>query len=243
MGSTNKHSHDVLDSPTLHCQGTKQERAYEKSLLLQHYHSFTAKQGESLAHLYNRFSTLINDLKLFGQTYDNYEINRKFILELSDSWEWEIITSHVRLCDDFKVMPLNKLFDVLNKHDLEVQKEKLIRKYHEFTAKPGESITEMFERFDKLVKELGVFGRTRDNYEVNIKFLQALPSSWDKTAVAIRVCNDMDAMTLQKLYEKLNTMKWRIEKIYWFESIMSLLLNQASLLQSYMIGLRDLLMI
>ncbi|KAK1358950.1 hypothetical protein POM88_043424 [Heracleum sosnowskyi] len=205
MGSTNKHSHHVLDSPTAHCEGTKQERAYKESLLVQQYHSFTAKPGESLTNLYKRFSTLINNLKLFGKTYDNYEINLKFILGLWDSWEWEIITTGVRNCNDIKVMPLHKLFDVLNKHDLEQQKEKLIRKYHEFSARPGESVTELYDRFNRLVNDLRLLGRTCGNHEVNLKFIQAVPSSWDKRATPITICNDMHAMTLQKLYEKLET--------------------------------------
>ncbi|GAB2248881.1 hypothetical protein Droror1_Dr00012240, partial [Drosera rotundifolia] len=55
-----------------------------------------------------------------------------------------------------------------------------------FEAKPGEELTEMFERFNILLIYLRMYGKVYDLEDSNLKFIKSLPYSWDSKTIAIR---------------------------------------------------------
>ena len=55
------------------------------------------------------------------------------------------------------------------------QKQILVSQYEGFMAKANKSITEVFERFNKLINELQLDNKYYETKEVNLKFLLTLP--------------------------------------------------------------------
>ncbi|XP_074327780.1 uncharacterized protein LOC141665693 [Apium graveolens] len=81
----------------------------------------------------------------------------------------------------------------------------LISQYEAFKSLPGESITQVFERLDKLLNELSIHGKTYPQREVNRKFMLVLPHHLENKASFVRERVDFETMTLEKLYGKLKT--------------------------------------
>ena len=72
-------------------------------------------------------------------------------------------------------------------------------------AKPNESITEVFERFNKLINDLQLHNKYYETKEVNLKFLLTLPDHLESKISAIREGIDLNKTTLQTLYGILKT--------------------------------------
>ena len=72
-------------------------------------------------------------------------------------------------------------------------------------AKSNESITEVFERFNKLINDLQLHGKYYETKEVNLKFLLTLPEHLERKIFAIRDGRNLNKITLQTLYGILKT--------------------------------------
>ncbi|KAL8110822.1 hypothetical protein AgCh_026529 [Apium graveolens] len=87
------------------------------------------------------------------------------------------------------------------------QRRILISQYEGFMAKPKESITDVFERFNKLINDLQLHDKFYDVEEVNLKFLFTLPDHLEQKISAIREGRDLSGITLEVLYGVLKTYK------------------------------------
>jgi hypothetical protein len=81
----------------------------------------------------------------------------------------------------------------------------LTSQYEAFKSLPGESITQVFERFSKLLNELGMKGKTYPLRESNRKFMLTLPLHVEHRATSIRERADFPTMSLEQLFGKLRT--------------------------------------
>ena len=70
---------------------------------------------------------------------------------------------------------------------------------------PGETITQVFERYNKLLNELSIQGKNYPLRETNMKFMLNLPHHVEHKVSSIRERDDFNIMTMEKLYEKLKT--------------------------------------
>ncbi|KAL8124411.1 hypothetical protein AgCh_012163 [Apium graveolens] len=77
--------------------------------------------------------------------------------------------------------------------------------YEGFMAKPKEGITDVFERFNKLINDLQLHDKFYDVEEVNLKFLLTLPDHLEQKISAIREGRDLSRITLEVLYGVLKT--------------------------------------
>ena len=77
-------------------------------------------------------------------------------------------------------------------------------------AKPNESITEVFERFNKLINDLQLHNKYYETKEVNLKFLLTLPDHLESKISAIREGRDLNKITFQTLYGILKTYELEI---------------------------------
>lgn len=90
----------------------------------------------------------------------------------------------------------------------EVQENRLdilTSQYEAFKSLPGESVTQVFERFNKLLNELSIKGKKYPLRETNRKFMLTLPHHLEHKVSSIRERDDFSTMTLEKLYGKLKT--------------------------------------
>ena len=81
----------------------------------------------------------------------------------------------------------------------------LTSQYEAFKSLPGESVTQVFERFNRLINELSIQGKTYPLRETNRKFMLTLPAHLEHKVSSIRERNDFNTLSLEKLYGKLKT--------------------------------------
>ncbi|KAL8104646.1 hypothetical protein AgCh_028756 [Apium graveolens] len=81
----------------------------------------------------------------------------------------------------------------------------LTQEYEHFDSKPDESLTGLYDRFVKLLNDLSLVDKEYDLEDTNLKFLLALPESWDLKATTIRDNYALDETTLDEIYGMLKT--------------------------------------
>ena len=87
----------------------------------------------------------------------------------------------------------------------ENQEQILVSQYEAFMAKPSKGLTEMFERFNRLINDLQLHGKFYDKKEINMKFMLTLPEHLEHKVTAIREGRDMSKVSLETLYGILKT--------------------------------------
>ena len=81
----------------------------------------------------------------------------------------------------------------------------LTSQYEAFKSLRGESITQVFERYNKLLNDLNLHGKVYTSREVNRKFMLTLPSHLEHKISSIRERDDINEMSIERLYGKLKT--------------------------------------
>ena len=81
----------------------------------------------------------------------------------------------------------------------------LTSQYEAFKSLPGENITQVFERYNKLLNDLNLHGKIYTSREVNRKFMLTLPSHLEHKISSIRERDDINDMSIERLYGKLKT--------------------------------------
>ena len=88
----------------------------------------------------------------------------------------------------------------------------LTSQYEAFKSLPGENITQVFARYNKLLNDLNLHGKVYTSREVNRKFMLTLPSHLDHKISSIRERDDINDMSIERLYGKLKTHKMEQEQ-------------------------------
>ena len=89
--------------------------------------------------------------------------------------------------------------------------EILTSEYEHFKSTTGEGISEVFERYNKLINKLNLQGKFYTQKEINRKFLLTLPTHLEHRITAIRESRDMNEVSLKILYGVLKT--YELEQI------------------------------
>lgn len=85
-------------------------------------------------------------------------------------------------------------------------------RYEAFKSIPGETITQVFERFNKLLNELTIQGKTYPQRKINRKFMLTLPYHVEHKSQSIRERDNFNTMSLEKLFGKLKTYEMEQEQ-------------------------------
>ncbi|XP_063941893.1 uncharacterized protein LOC135149891 [Daucus carota subsp. sativus] len=88
----------------------------------------------------------------------------------------------------------------------------LTQEYEHFESKSDESLTDVYDRFVKLLNDLSLVDKDYAMEDSNLKFLLALPEKWDLKATTIRDNNDLGEMDLDEIYGMLKTHELEMEK-------------------------------
>ncbi|KAL8132932.1 hypothetical protein AgCh_008421 [Apium graveolens] len=88
----------------------------------------------------------------------------------------------------------------------------LTQEYEHFDSKANESLTDLYDRFVKLLNDLSLVNKEYDLEDSNLKFLLALPECWDLKATTIRDNYNLDETTLDEIYGMLKTHKLEMEQ-------------------------------
>ncbi|GJW86783.1 ribonuclease H-like domain-containing protein [Tanacetum coccineum] len=65
------------------------------------------------------------------------------------------------------------------------------------------SLDKVYDRFQKLISQLEVYGALISKEDINQKFLRSLPSSWNQIALIMRNKPDIDEIDIDDLYNNL----------------------------------------
>ena len=88
----------------------------------------------------------------------------------------------------------------------------LIQEYEHFHSKNGETMSEIFARFQKLLNGLKLYGRVYLTKDSNLKFLRALPREWKSLTMSLRNTQEYRDFTLERLFGLLRTYELELEQ-------------------------------
>ena len=123
-----------------------------------------------------------------------------------------IMYNHVVNCKDAK--HIWETIETINEGTEEVRENRLeilTSEYEHFKSTSGEGISEVFERYNKLINKLNLQGKFYTQKEINRKFLLTLPTHLEHRITAIRESRDMNEVSLERLYGVLKT--YELEQI------------------------------
>ena len=135
----------------------------------------------------------------------SFDINMQLILVESLD---PIMYNHVVNYKDAK--HIWETIETINEGTEEVRENRLeilTSEYEHFKFTAGEGISEVFERYNKLINKLNLQGKFYTQKEINIKFLLTLPTHLEHRITAIRESRDMNEVSLERLYGVLKTYK------------------------------------
>ncbi|KAI3728115.1 hypothetical protein L6452_16745 [Arctium lappa] len=91
------------------------------------------------------------------------------------------------------------------------QKAILKQQYENFMSTKNESMTQTFDRFNKLIGELATMGVQIDQDDVNRKFLRSLGDEWTMYTVSFRQNDQSEEKELDDLYNDLRVFEAEVE--------------------------------
>ncbi|KAJ9547477.1 hypothetical protein OSB04_020020 [Centaurea solstitialis] len=115
-------------------------------------------------------------------------------------------------CENAKVLweALEKRF-AGSKSSKRNQKAVLKQQYENFMSSKNESMTQTFDRFNKLIGELATVGVKMDNDDLNRKFLRSLGEEWVMYTVPFRQNDNLEDKELDDLYNDLRVFEAEVE--------------------------------
>ena len=123
-----------------------------------------------------------------------------------------IMYNHVVNCKDAK--HILETIETINEGTEEVRENRLeilTSEYEHFKSISGEGISEVFERYNKLINKLNLQGKFYTQKDINRKFLLTLPTHLEHRITAIRESRDMNEDSLERLYGMLKN--YELEQI------------------------------
>ncbi|KAJ9539096.1 hypothetical protein OSB04_031829 [Centaurea solstitialis] len=119
---------------------------------------------------------------------------------------------HFASCENAKVLweALEKRF-AGSKSSKRNQKAVLKQQYENFMSSKNESMTQAFDRFNKLIGELATVGVKMDNDDLNKKFLRSLGEEWIIYNVPFRQNDNLEDKELDDLYNDLRVFEVEVE--------------------------------
>ena len=88
----------------------------------------------------------------------------------------------------------------------------LIQQYEHFHFKQSETLSDTYNRFQKLFNALKLYGRVYSIKDINLKFLRSLPKEWKPMTVSLRHSHEFKDYNLKKLYGVLKIYELEIQQ-------------------------------
>ena len=110
---------EVWDKLQVTHERTNRVKETKVGMLTYEYELFSMKSEESIFEMYNRFTTIITNLKGLGKTYANKELVKKILNSLVKSWEAKVIA--IEESKDPNTFSLDELVGSLITHEMNVK--------------------------------------------------------------------------------------------------------------------------
>ena len=72
-----------------------------------------------------------------------------------------------------------------------------------FTSQPGETIHAYYMRFVQMINDMHMIGMTMQPIQINTKFVNHLPSEWEKFVTDVKLAKNMHTTNFDHLYAHL----------------------------------------
>nr|GEZ91614.1 hypothetical protein [Tanacetum cinerariifolium] len=115
---SNKIAKDLWDALARHMLGSEYGEQDRKAAVLYEYETFKATEGELLLDTYIRNLQVINDLKKYGYSKDNRELNFKFLNNLQP--EWKQYATMMRQNKNLMDINIDALYNILKQNQEDV---------------------------------------------------------------------------------------------------------------------------
>ena len=89
----------------------------------------------------------------------------------------------------------------------------LIQQYEHFHFKQIKILSDTYNRFQKLLNALKLYGRAYSTKDTNIKFLRSLPKEWNLMTIFLRYSHEFKDYNLEKLYGVLKTYELKFKRM------------------------------
>ncbi|KAI3664974.1 hypothetical protein L6452_43589 [Arctium lappa] len=143
-------------------------------------------------------STLVSKVPMLKPSeFDMWKIRIRQSILLTDYSMWDIIENGPS--EAGKIGPDGK-----NLHQRQMQ-------YENFTSSKNESMTQTFDRFNKLIGELATVGVKMEQDDINRKFLKSLGDEWTMYTVSYRQSDNLEEKELDDLYNDLRVFETEVE--------------------------------
>nr|GEW33604.1 hypothetical protein [Tanacetum cinerariifolium] len=86
---------------------------------------------------------------------------------------------------------------LLTKHERECN---LYDEFDKFAYKKGESLCEFYLRFSLLLNDMNIYNMKLEQFQVNTKFLNTLPSEWSKFVTDVKLVRDLHTKNVDQLH-------------------------------------------
>nr|GEX09678.1 hypothetical protein [Tanacetum cinerariifolium] len=94
-----------------------------------------------------------------------------------------------------------------NKESKKVQKILLKQQYENFNGTSLEGLDQIYDRLQKLISQLEIYGETISEKDLNLKLLRSLPSEWKTHTLIWRNKPDLETLSMDDLYNNLKIYK------------------------------------
>ena len=97
------------------CKAERKPMKAKKEIVMSTYEGFKAKEGEPLFDYYTRLNGFVNDLRRIGVQKTNYEVNVKFLKNLTRAWEQSAV--HLQMTHNLRSQGLHDLYRTMVQHE------------------------------------------------------------------------------------------------------------------------------
>ncbi|GKB51949.1 hypothetical protein Tco_0902702 [Tanacetum coccineum] len=98
-----------------------------------------------------------------------------------------------------------------NKESKITQKTLLKQQYENFNVSSSEGLDQTYDRLQKLISQLEIFGETLSQEDINLKFLRSLPIEWKTHTLIWRNKPYLDTLSMDDLYNNLKIYETKVK--------------------------------
>ncbi|GJT82847.1 retrovirus-related pol polyprotein from transposon TNT 1-94, partial [Tanacetum coccineum] len=90
---------------------------------------------------------------------------------------------------------------------------KLYDEFDKFAYKKGESLREFYLRFSLLLNDMNIYNMKLEQFQVNTKFLNTLPSEWSKFVTDVKLVQDLHTTNIDQLHDYLGQHEFHANEV------------------------------
>src|SRR5262249_13161317 len=111
-----KSAKEIWDKLQVTYEGTPQVKETKISILTHGYKLFKMEEGESISGMFTRFSSILNELKGLGKTFEDEEVVRKILRCLPSFWSPKVTA--IEEAKDLSKMKIDELIGSLMTYEI-----------------------------------------------------------------------------------------------------------------------------